>query len=228
MNKIIYVVTLLVCVNIQAQMIDFQENVSKNKFLGLDMSVCKITTNDSNKNYQKAYDCGNGSVSELLNVNFLDESNFGRIFYIYNNFMYWIGKNLQSGNKRAVLNSQPDVHFSGAGVFMIALGTGPYFQQLVAPNKTCPRGQQLVMAQLKYNDGGMISTWSQDAICLTPTDDFRLEVSKEEDNSVPTGKNVDVTDIQGVDWMKDPGPSQAYKKADSSPRKIRIIKKAAV
>lgn len=220
--------------SIQAQFVDFVDKTRKNRFLGLDMSICKTTTHSSKKNYQKAYDCGNGSISELLNVNFLSPSVFGQQFYIYNNFMYWIGKNLQSGNKKALANPDPENEFSGSGVFMIVLGTSSYLDELIADKsavvdlqdraKNCPPGNDLIIALLKYNDGTSIATWSQDAICCSPTDKFRVEVSSDEDNTVNYGKLIDTTDLTSLDWMKDLGPSGAYKKADSSPRKIRLIK----
>jgi len=229
-----YLLGLLNFFGIQAQFVDFVDKTTKNRFLGLDMSICKITTNKSDKHYQKAYDCGNGSISQLLNVNFLSPSVFGQQFYMYNDFIYWIGKNLQSGNKKAIANSDPENNFSGSGVFMIVLGTSSYLNELVTPQaplggvaKNCPAGQNLVIAQLKYNDGSSIATWSQDAICCDPTDKFRLEVSSTEDNTVASDKLVDTTDVQGIDWMKDPGPSAAYKKADGSPRKIRLIKQVS-
>ncbi|MBP6870021.1 hypothetical protein KBC04_04010 [Candidatus Babeliales bacterium] len=224
MKKIIVLSLLHFCL-MQASFVDFIDNTSKNRFLGPAMSMCKTTTNNSSKHYQKSYDCGNGSISELLNVNFLDDSLFGQQFYIYNDFMYWIGKNLQSGNKNAVMNAQPDLHFSGSGVFMVILGTTPYLKEIIAPTKTCPKGQRLMMAQLKYNDGNSIATWSQDAICLAGSDKFALVVSSDEDNSVPTGKPVENINKQGVDLMKDSGPSGAYKQAGSSPRKVRLVKK---
>lgn len=232
MKKLWFFLGFLNFFGIQAQFVDFVDKTGKNRFLGLDMSICKTTTNSSKKNYQKGYDCGNGSISELLNVNFLSPSVFGQQFYIYNNFMYWIGKNLKSGNKNAIVNSDPENNFSGSGVFMIVLGTSSYLNEIIADElalggipKTCPVGQSLVIAQLKYNDGTSIATWSQDAICCTSTDKFSLEVSSGQDNTVAQGSSVDATDVQGVDWMKDSGPSAAYKKASSSPRKIRLIKK---
>jgi len=209
---------LVTSVFLSAQFIELHETATRNKFLGLDMSTCKTTTNNSKNHYQKGYDCGNVSVSELLNVNFLDSEFFGRQFYIFNDFMYWIGKN--KAPEKAL--QQPDTYFSGAGVFMIVIGTSSYLKKIVAPQKKCPQGQYLVCGQLKYNDGSSIACWSQDAICLAPSDKFVIQISSEQDSTVKKESSVDA---QGIDWMKDPAPTANYKEATTSPRKIRLVRK---
>lgn len=209
--------------NLQAQFVDFMDNSSKNSFLGLDMSMCKTETNHSKKNYQKGYDCGNSSVSSLLNLNFLSPELLGQQLYFFNNFTYWLNQN-QSLKKIALADAQPDAYFSGSGIFMIVLGTSSYLQQLVAPQKTCPAGQTLLVAQLKYNNGTSIACWSQDSICLAPTDTFAIKVTKDADNTVPAGTPKIAADKQGgVDWMRDSGPTGNYAQAGSSPRKIRLV-----
>lgn len=224
MKKMLWCLVSMHVVFIQAQFVEFIDKSSKNRFLGPDMSMCAITKTGSGKKYQKAYDCGNNTISNLLNLNFLDASVYGQQFYIYNDFMYWMGKNLQSDNN-SLSNTQPETHFSGSGVFMIVISTNPYLQSVVAPKLVCPVGQKIIIAQLKYNDGNSINLWSQDAICCAPTDTFSIIISSDEDNTVVPAKSAGTfTDNQNTNFIKDLGPYENYKKADSSPRKIRLIK----
>ena len=214
----------LVCANVQAQFIEFKESgISKNTFLGalfgpnggLVRNMCKTTDVNTKGHPQDAYDCGNKNISGLLNMNFLSPGALGQQFYIFNDFMYWMGKNLAS-NKA---DQEPDKYFSGSGVFVIVLGTSPYLKQVVASEKICPEGKTLMVAQLKYNDGHSIVSWSQDSICLAPTDTFKIEVSNNQDNTVPKiAKSAD-----GIDWMKDGGPTENYNQATTSPRQVRLI-----
>ena len=233
MKKLLFLI--FVCsFSLNAQFVDFTESsgIKKNKFLGLDMSMCKVTTDNSKTNYQKAYDCGNGSVSTLLNVNLLSPGSLGQDFYIFNNFMYWLsglnmmgawnGKDAAAAKQAALADQNPDAYFSGSGVFMIVVGSSSYLQQIVAPTVVCPAGQTLLCAQLKYNDGHSIVNWSQDSICLAPTDTFTIQVSDDQDNSVSATQNL--TDAQGINWMKDAGPSANYAQAGGSPRKVRFVK----
>lgn len=221
---LIVVMALYSC-NLQAQFVDFMDNSSKNSFLGLDMSMCKTETNHSKNNYQKGYDCGNGSISSLLNLNFLSPELLGQQLYIFNNFPYWLNQN-QSLKQSALAVAQPDTYFSGSGIFMIVIGTSSYLQQLVAPEKKCPPGKTLLVAQLKYNNGTSIACWSQDSICLAPTDSFAIKVTKDADNTVPAGTpNIAADKKGGIDWMKDSGPTGNYAQAGSSPRKIRLVLK---
>jgi hypothetical protein len=174
-----------------------------------------------------------------LNINFLSPELLGQQFYIFNNFIYWMndrngmgawnGQDAAAAKKEATANAQPDKYFSGTGVFMINLGTSSYLQKIVAPAKTCPTGQTLLAAQLKYNNGSTLVTWSQDSICLSPTDTFTIAVSKEQDNTVPAATAISATpapDGQGVDWMQDAGPSDNYGQAGDSPRKMRLVLKS--
>ena len=222
MKKILIVMIAIMSFKVQAQFVDFKDSSSKNKFLGLDLSMCKTQTDTTSKNYQKGYDCGNSSVSEYLNLNFLSPQVLGQQFYLYNNFMYWVGNNNQSSKQATLAMQQPDQYFSGAGVFMIVIGTSPYLQKMVAPQKTCPAGKTLLVAQLKYNDGNSIVCWSQDSICLAPTDKFAIQISSDQDNTVPA-KSSESSDAQGINWMHDPGPAANYEQAKGSPRKIRLI-----
>ena len=236
-NSKVLIALLLTSLCAQAQFVAFREDANKNKFLGLDISMCS----PSGHGTFHAYQCGNENISGLLNVNFLSPELLGQQFYLYNNFMYWMtshdgmgkwnGSEAAVAKKEAKARSNPGEKFSGSGVFMIILGTSSYLQQIVAPEKTCPEGQTLLAAQLKYNDGNSLTTWSQDAICLSQNDTFEIAVSHKQDDTVPpadaAAKQAKVADadMQGIDWMKDNGPSANYALADSSPRKIRLIYK---
>jgi hypothetical protein len=211
---------------IQAQFVGLTDNTSKNRFLGLDMSMCKTTTENSSKNYQKSYDCGNSTISSLLNLNFLSPQLLGKQFYIFNNFMYWMSKDDPTGKQAMLAQQDPESYFSGSGVFMIVLGTSSYLKQIIAPTQTCPEGKTLLMIQLKYNDGNSITTWSQDSICLAPTDSFQIQVTHDADNTVASFAGVTPPNAQGIDWMKDTGPATgAYGQAGTSPRKVRLVLK---
>jgi|GEM_PF-1337484 len=234
-----FLISALFCIcafNVQAQFVELKDGSSKNRFLGPARSMCKTTSITKGKNVQKSYDCGNKSVSGLLNVNFLSPEMMHRQFYFFNDFIYWLGnhspggrwngKNDAADRKESLAATNPDKFFSGKGVFMIVLGTSPYLNEVVAPGKTCPDGQTLMIAQLKYNNGHSIANWSQDSICLASTDTFKIHVSKDQDNTVPlAGQPSDPSDDpDGIDWMKDAGPTENYTAAGGSPRKIRLIK----
>jgi hypothetical protein len=237
-NKML-IVFLLMTFSLQAQFVDFTETTSKNRFLGLDMNSCSTSGGGS----INSYECGNDTISELLNVNFLSPELLGQQFYIYNNFMYWMtghdgmgqwdGSEKADAKRAAQARANPDKNFSGTGVFMIIVGTSSYLQQMVAPDKKCPDGQILLAAQLKYNDGNSLTSWSQDAICLLPNEMFEIAISQQQDNTVPPAdaaakpnKVADVDD-QSIDWMKDNGPADNYALADSSPRKVRLYSKGS-
>ncbi len=221
---------------LQAQFVDFKDSTSKNRFLGVDIGMCSTKTNNSKNDYQKSYDCKNNTISGLLNLNFLSPEFIGQQFYMYNNFIYWMsshdgmgawnGSEDKAANKQAQADANPDKNFSGTGVFMISLGTSSYLQKIVAPDKTCPAGQTLLVAQLKYNDGNSLAAWSQDSICLSPADSFGIEVSNSQDDTIPAGIPATDIDGQGVDWMKDNGPAGNYAKAGDSPRKVRLVLKS--
>jgi hypothetical protein len=230
-----FVLIMIACYcRLQGQFVDFKENVSRNKFLGLGMSACSTETNHGKNSYQKGYDCGNGLVSQLLNVNLLAPENIGEQFYMFNNFMYWMsphndmgkwnGKDAKDAKKQADAVAQPDNVF-GAGVFMIVLGTSPYLQRLAASNLACPQGKTLLVAQLKYNNGNSLNVWSQDAICVAPTDDFEIQISSDTDTSVQLAQQRIKLEVQDIDWMQDAGPTANYQQAGNSPRKIRLILK---
>ncbi|MDP3788123.1 MAG: hypothetical protein Q8Q60_02250 [Candidatus Chromulinivorax sp.] len=237
MKKLRLWIFMLITSSLQAQFVDFKDNTSSNRFLGLDIEMCATTTNNSKKDYQKAYDCKNNTISTLLNRNFLGPELLGQQLYIFNDFIYWMsnhdgmskwnGKEARVAKKQAKANADPENNFSGSGVFMIVIGTSSYLQQIVASDKICPEGQTLLVAQLKYNDGNSLVTWSQDSICLSPADTFEIVVSKEQDNTVLPGLPKADIDGQGVNWMKDNGPAAHYAKAGGSPRKIRLVRKSS-
>ena len=228
-----------ISLSVQAQFVDFKETTSKNRFLGLDINSCSTSSGGS----INSYECGNGTISELLNVNFLSPELLGQQFYIYNNFMYWMtghdgmgkwsGSDAANAKREAKATANPDKYFSGSGVFMIIIGTSSYLQQMVAPDKTCTDGQTLLAAQLKYNDGNSLTSWSQDAICLLPNEMFEIVISQQQDDTVPPAdgakkqSNKISIDNQSIDWMKDNGPADNYVLADSSPRKVRLYSKGS-
>ena len=239
-------------------LIKIKDSSIKNRFLVKGAPYCSIQGNSASfasvsvgsvgvkgntgtmgsMNYQDAYGCGNDTVSSLLNINFISDEFYGQQFYMFNNFGYWIGQRAKmldydsqslkySGN---ALTKKINSQFPATGAYMIVIGTTPYLKSIIAPDVTCPTGEGLVCAQLKYDDGSQIFSWSQDAICLKETDSFTLEISSDQDNRIPPSKDdpdltPDTTDDDGIDWMKDPGPSKVYKTANSCPRKIRMIKK---
>lgn len=217
--KILRYCLLISSVIINAQLVEFRDKTSKNMFVGQGRSMCSVTTNNDKDHYHKAYDCGNGSIKALLNVNVLNPALLGQQLYIFNDFMYWIGKNAAKGK---INNIAPDTHFSGSGVFMIVVSTSPYLQQQLAPEQTCPAGQSLVMAQLQYNDGNSLSIWSQDTICLSPTDTFGIQVSSDQDTTAPGYVPSSSNDTY---LTQTAGPAPAvYQQAQSSPRKIRMVR----
>jgi hypothetical protein len=235
MKRILIFIMVACYCRLQGQFVDFKENVSRDKFLGLGMSACSTETNHSKNSYQKGYDCGNGSVSQLLNVNLLTPENIGDQFYIFNNFMYWMsphnsmgkwnGKDARYAQKQAQATAQPDKFF-GAGVFMIVLGTSSYLKRIAGQSTTCSNGKTLLVAQLKYNNGNSLHTWSQDAICLAPTDDFEIRISSDVDSRMMAQAQSKI-DNQDIDWMQDAGPAANYQQAGSSPRKIRLVLKSS-
>ena len=232
MKKICVFAMLIGFFTVHSQFVGFGEKVSKNKFLGLGMSTCSPETNHAQNSYQKGYDCGNDTISQLLNINFLSPEFLGQQFYIFNDFMYWMsphnnmgkwnGKDAKYAKKQADIAAQPDQLF-GNGVFMIVMGTSTYLQQIVAPNKICPEGQELLVAQLKYNNGNSLNTWSQDSICLALADSFTLQISSDADNLLQVIDQNMTQDQKNIDWMKDNGPTENYQQAGDSPRKIKFM-----
>lgn len=235
MKKEILILLVLSGFTIRAQLLDFTDNSTQNSFLGLNMSMCSTKGQQD----QGTYDCGNDTITQFLNLNILNPELLGKQFYIYNNFMYWMSNRYAMGNwngkdsaaeqQASLAASQPGAYFSGSGVFMIVLGTTPYLQQIVTPKKTCSAGQTLVVAQLKYNDGTSISCWSQDSMCMAPTDSFSIAITKDQDNTVPAKSTVVATtpDAQSINWMQDAGPSANYSQAGSSPRQIRLVSRGS-
>ena len=214
---------------IQATFIGVKDDSSQNRFLGVGVNSCKSAGSLS-------YDCGNGSVSDVLNINFFSPQMYGKQLYIFNDFIYWIGE----VNKAEVYDSDA-LKYSGSqlddkikkdfpaqGTYMIVIGSSKYMQKTISQVKTCPDGQSPMMAQLKYNDGNAIYAWSQDAICITPQDSFSLQISPDTDNTVQASpdnsKDIPAVDAQGIDWMKSAGPNSTYGRASGSPRKIRLVK----
>ncbi|WP_162801785.1 hypothetical protein [Candidatus Chromulinivorax destructor] len=212
---------------VQAIFIGINESTSQNSFLGQTVNAC------SNKNYN----CSNETISGILNVDFFSPQNYGKQLYIFNDFIYWVGAQNKAEEyahtvqrfSGSALDKKMDDDFPVPGTYMIVLGTSDYLKKIIAPTKTCPSGQWLMMAQLKYNNGKMIYAWSQDSICLAPKDSFSLQISSDADNTIPFSSNVTTPpaapDAQGIDWMKDTGPDAAmYNKASKSARKIRLVK----
>jgi len=198
-------------INLQAQFAEFEERTEKNRFLKVLKNSCSSGSSD----------CGNGSITELLQVNFLDPDLLGKQFYFFNDFIYWMGRASKGFHTRD-LNTKIN---TTAGVFMVKMGTSSYLQKIFGDDVTCPDGKTLMVAQLKYNDGRLISTWSQDAICLAPTDTFKISVVRDADTTVPFRSTTETKEVddQGIDWMKDEGPTErTYSSKSDGPRKIRF------
>ena len=221
----------------QAQFIGFKENVSKDRFLSLGITSCSTKTKDTKKNYQKAYMCGNDTISQLLNLNFLSPQFLGHQFYVFNDFMYWMsshnsmgrwnGKDAQQAAHEQKAAAQPDQIF-GPGAFMIVLGTSSYLHKIADQGLICPEGQTLLVAQLKYNNGNSLHCWSQDMLCIAPTNNFEIQVTSDIDTAfVSNQKNISSGNLD-IDWMQDPGPAENYQQAKDSPRRVRLIKHAGV
>jgi len=220
----------LLVFDVQAMLVSIVDQTNQNRFLGEDYHTCDISGRDS-------YACGNGAVSGLLHINFLSLQNYGKQFYMFNDFVsaFQAQSQAEEYDTTALRYSATQVEdklkkdFPAAGIYMIVIGTSDYLKKIIAPFKICPAGQSPIMAQLKYNDGNLVYSWSQDALCLSPNDSFALQITSEADATIP--HSVDGTpvesnsDAQGIDWMKDSGPSSVYNKATKSPRKIRLIKK---
>ena len=229
MKRLILMFLCFQNIDMQAMLVGVNDESSQNRFLGQDFHSCATSGKES-------YSCGNSTVSGVLHLNLLSAENYGKQFYIFNDFVYWI--NVQSQSEEydtvALKYSPTEVEakikkdFPAQGIYMIVFGTSDYLKKTIAPLKICPAGQSPIMAQLKYNDGNLIYAWSQDAICVSPHDSFTLQISSTRDNTVPKSvdgaKEESRTDVQGIDWMKNLGPSSTYDKATESPRKIRLIK----
>lgn len=229
MKKLLLVLIFLQSINLQAIFVEIQDSSQQNRFLGADITSCSTS----------GYGCGNDTISSILNVDFFSPKMYGKQLYIFNDFVYWIGDQYKGEEY-----TQTVLRFSGSqlddkikkdypapGTYMIVLGTTDYLKTIIAPTKTCPPGQWLMMAQLKYNNGNMIYTWSQDAICLAPHDQFIVQVSSDVDTTMTvssgTTKKIPTVDPKGINWMKDPGPDAIYLQAKNAPRKIRLIKKGS-
>jgi len=220
MKKIKLFLLLISGISLQASLKEINDKSEENRFLGPEYSFCQSSKHDG----QSGYDCDNKTASKLLNVNFLSPELLGQQFYMFNDFVYWLGKGIK---QKAYDNFfEKEVNMTSKGIFMISIGTSQYTIEIVAPNKTCPEGQHILTAQLKYNDGEFVEVWSQDAICLAPSDYFSLRITNSQDDTVPISVNTTAMDADtvGLDWMKDPGPKASYAKANKSPRKIRLIK----
>ena len=224
MKNLILLLLLSCWQQIYSQCVGFYDSTKKNRFLGEAFSVCQDQTINTKGKVQKGFDCANNTISAILSLNFLDQQAQGKQFYIFNQFMDSLAE---------YVNAKPvdlNVTFSGTGVFMIQIGTSFYLQQIVAPQlvKSCPEGQQVLCAQLKYNDGNNIYVWSQDAICLSSQDSFEIHVSDDKDLKLLSPAAKISTDKLGINWMKDPGPiSVVYDQASNSPRKVTLVKKQA-
>ena len=239
MKKLLIFIMIACYCRLQGQFVDFKENVSRDKFLGISMSACSTKTNHSKKKYQKGYDCGNGTISSLLNVNLLSPQLLGEQIYLFNNFMYymsphnnmgkWNGKDAKDAMHDTAAKANPDQIYN-SGVFMIVLGTSSYLQEIAELSgnlqATCPEGKTLLVGQLKYNNGNSLNVWSQDAICLAPNDKFSIEVSSNVDARMLQASSKTLTNERGIDWMQDAGPTANYQQAQKSPRQIRLVMQA--
>ncbi len=216
--------------NLCGQFVQLQDSSDENRFLGPYRGVCATTDINKKNGYLKAYDCDNVSVSNFLKFNLLDTNLLGQQFYVFNNFMYWLGKN-KNDDRRAKALKDPNKYFSGFGVFMIELGTSPYLYEMVRQvkkmsekefEKICPEGKTLVVAQLKYNNGTSIATWSLDSACYSPIEKFAISISSDKDTF---GLEKATAEISGnyIDWLLDPLVVPVYDQASKSPRKIRFV-----
>jgi len=220
----IILVLLLFFYSLEASLIEFHDATSRNRFMMKSYSMCKTTTNKSKKHYQKGYDCGgNHSIATFLNFNFLDPVFLGQQFYIFNDFMTYLAK--QSRQQVAKALAAPDKFFAGAGVFMIQIGTSAYLYDIAGVSGVCPEGQIMLVALLKCNDGNRITIWSQDSICLSPEDTFKITVNSDADSFVTQAKKSDKKK-DNKEWMRDPiVPSAVYSQADDgTPRKVKFTK----
>ena len=230
MKKIIVTMLMFCSSLLHGQFVNFIDSSKANRFLGDATSRCSTKTDINPASYQKGFACENESVSSVLSLNFLDQQNIGKQFYIFNNFMQWIAEN-QSNENVIKAQANPQTIFSGSGVFSIIIGTSSYLQQVVTQlnsslSKSCPAGQTMVAAQLKYNDGNFIVCWSQDTICLAKTDSFEILVSSDQDTTMPAANKVaEIKTAQGINLKLDSGPFANYAQATKSPRKIRLVKK---
>ncbi len=144
----------------------------------------------------------------------------------HNDMGQWNGKDAQDAAHQAAARARPDQVYS-SGVFMIVIGTSSYLQEMVKLSGdaavTCSQGKTLLVAQLKYNNGNSINLWSQDAICIAPTDSFSIEVSSQIDHRMVAAGHKIIMDREGINWMQDAGPAENYQQAAKSPRSIRLV-----
>lgn len=218
----------------QSQFVTVLDESTVNRFLGQDVASCGTSAIGS----QSAYSCGNKIVSDVLGINVTDEASLGQQFYLFNDFSYWIQQKAHAAEydqnslkyTGSDLTSKLDQDFPATWMYMIVFGTTDYLKQIVAPTVTCPSGQTLLIGQLKYNDGTQIHTWSQTHACVSPTDKFTIQITTNKDGTVPAETSdsstssdlITQTDSNGIDWMKDLGPSSDYNKASKCPRSIKF------
>jgi len=166
-----------------------------------------------------------------LKFNLLDPELLGQQFYIFNNFMYWLGKNKNDDRLKKAIKD-PNKYFSGSGVFMIEVGTSPYLYEMVRQSKKmsqkefeniCPEDKTLIVAQLKYNNGTSVATWSQDHACYSSIEKFALQVSSEKDSFGQDTKGSNDDYGSYIDWLLDPLMLPVYDQASKSPRRIRFV-----
>lgn len=232
MIKIHALLLLIIDFALLGQCVEFKElGIKKNNFLGPSITSCSTIQNNSHEHFQKAYDCGNNSVANILHLNFIDPQFLGQQFYIFNNFInslsfsydmgQWNGKNAKQAAHQSQAAANPDAIFSGTGVFMVLIGTSPYLQQQVIPTQTCPAGKMLVVAQLKYNNGNSINLWSQDCLCCGMNDQFAIQISSNIDVKISNLGHKSQTDT--IDLMQDALPTENYSQATTSPRSIKLV-----
>ena len=80
MTKLLVILLCLSITNAQAMFVGVHDGSSQNRFLGLDFHSCGISSG------YEAYKCGNGSVTGLLHLNLFSLQNYGKQFYLFNDF----------------------------------------------------------------------------------------------------------------------------------------------
>lgn len=127
--------------------------------------------------------------------------------------------------------------YPAVGVYQIELSTASSVQATVLPEVKPEEGQVKLVARLRYSGGKSYSQddtqgvylWSQDAICLSPTDSFKIVVSSDVDDTAKTDILSEDSSSSGLILNNYFGYNNttiddcpAYESAISSPRKIRL------
>ena len=132
--------------------------------------------------------------------------------------------------------------YPAVGIYQIELSTSPSVQATVLPDVQPADGETKLVARLRYNGGASYSQddtqeifiWSQDAICVKSSDQIKIVVSSDQDDTATTAA-LTPTDTETAstlysyfsfnDVTIDDCP--AYTNAVNSPRKIRLEKVSA-